>query len=229
MTVARCAQPVTNKTLIIDNPHLKKALDYLNISLSSSSDPSGGVFYPEYFRKYFTFNNLTTRGPITAIRVEGPNDSVDYKISKLRNELKLNNDEFVILETEQSNIFWEKTRSLEVFSNLKNNLLRIVVPASETFEVLNKLKIYDIKYFIDWGGNLIWVELENINSKILREIKDLVLNLSGYLTVIKVEENLKAVTDVFTIDPVKYKISEKIKNSFDPKRILNPGKMYSGI
>tara|TARA_B100001093_G_scaffold519426_1_gene608415 strand:- start:2436 stop:3689 length:1254 start_codon:yes stop_codon:yes gene_type:complete len=222
-------KPVTNKTLIIDNPHLKKALDYLNISLSSSSDPSGGVFYPEYFRKYFTFNNLTTRGPITAIRVEGPNDSVDYKISKLRNELKLNNDEFVILETEQSNIFWEKTRSLEVFSNLKNNLLRIVVPASETFEVLNKLKIYDIKYFIDWGGNLIWVELENINSKILREIKDLVLNLSGYLTVIKVEENLKAVTDVFTIDPVKYKISEKIKNSFDPKRILNPGKMYSGI
>ena len=27
----------------------------------------------------------------------------------------------------------------------------------------------------------------------------------------------------------KYKISEKIKKSFDPKRIFNPGKMYSGI
>ena len=33
----------------------------------------------------------------------------------------------------------------------------------------------------------------------------------------------------FTIDEVKYKISEKIKKSFDPKRILNPGKMYTGI
>ena len=42
-------------------------------------------------------------------------------------------------------------------------------------------------------------------------------------------ENLKASIDIFSIDPIKYKISEKIKKSFDPKRILNPGKMYSGI
>ena len=39
----------------------------------------------------------------------------------------------------------------------------------------------------------------------------------------------KASADIFTIDPIKYKISEKIKKSFDPKRIFNPGKMYSGI
>ena len=45
----------------------------------------------------------------------------------------------------------------------------------------------------------------------------------------KIEEDLKASVDVFTIDPIKYKISEKIKKSFDPKRIFNPGKMYSGI
>ena len=31
------------------------------------------------------------------------------------------------------------------------------------------------------------------------------------------------------LNPLKYKISEKIKKSFDPKRIFNPGKMYSGI
>ena len=42
-----------NKTLVIDNPHIKKALEYLNLALSSSSDCSGGVFYPEIFRNYF--------------------------------------------------------------------------------------------------------------------------------------------------------------------------------
>jgi glycolate oxidase FAD binding subunit len=222
-------KPPSNKTIVIENPHLRKALDHLNLALSSSSDPSGGVFYPDYFRDQFTFNDLTTEGPITAIRIEGPIDSIDYRIVKLCKELEVKKDEIVILEPEQSNIFWEKTRSLQVFSELENNLLRIVVPASETFEVINKLKIYKIKYFVDWGGNLIWTQLDNISSKILKNIKEIVDKSSGYVTVIKIEESLKAVVDIFTIDPVKYKITEKIKKSFDPKRILNPGKMYPGI
>ena len=73
------------------------------------------------------------------------------------------------------------------------------------------------------------MQLDNISLKILREIKEIVSNAKGYLTVIKIEENLKASVDIFTIDPIKYRITEKIKKSFDPKRILNPGKMYSGI
>ena len=172
---------------------------------------------------------MTTDGPITAIRIEGENKSIDHRIKKLCKELELANKEIMILEPEQSNIFWEKTRSLEVFSNLKDNLLRVVVPSTEVFEVINKLKIYDIKYFVDWGGNLIWVQIEEIDTKILKKIKEIISVAKGYLTAIKIEENLKASIDVFTIDPIKYKITEKIKKSFDPKRILNPGKMYSGI
>ena len=60
-------------------------------------------------------------------------------------------------------------------------------------------------------------------------IKDIVRKHQGYITLIKVEEDLKASAHIFTIDPIKYKISEKIKRSFDPKRIFNPGKMYTGI
>ncbi len=222
-------KPSLGKTLVIDNPHLKTALNYLSTALSSSSDPSGGVFYPEYFRSNFMFNDLTTKGPITAIRVEGTKNSVDHRIEKLCKELDVQKNEIAVLEPEQSNLFWEKTRNLTVFSELKNNLLRVVVPASEAFEVINQLKIYEIKHFIDWGGSLIWIQLEDISSKILKEIKEIIKRSSGYLTVIKIEENLKALVDVFTIDQTRYKISEKIKKSFDPKRILNPGKMYSGI
>ena len=222
-------KPPSNRTLVINNPHLKKALGYLNLALSSSADPSGGAFYPEHFRSHFTFNDLTTEGPITAIRIEGSNVSIDHRIKKLCQELEVNKNEIAILEPEQSNIFWEKTRSLQVFTNLKKNLLRIVVPSSETFDTINKLKEYKIKYFIDWGGNLIWAQLDSISSKILNDIKDIVRLASGYITVIKIEENLKASVDIFTIDPIKYKLTEKIKKSFDPKRILNPGKMYSGI
>jgi len=229
ITVKVLPKPESNKTLVISNPHLKKGLEYLNLSLSSSSDPSGAVFYPENFRSFFTFNDLTFSGPITAIRMEGATLSIDHRIKKLSNELKITRDETAILSKEQSDIFWEDTRNLKVFSKLKENLIRIVVPASETFELLNKLKDFEAKYFVDWGGNLIWLQLDAINSKILNNIKTIVKNASGYLTIIKIEEGLKASTDVFTIDPIKHEVSEKIKKSFDPRRILNPGKMYIGI
>jgi len=222
-------KPSSSKTLVIKNPHLLKALDYLNISLSSSSDPSGGVFYPEYFTNHFTFNDLTHEGPLTAIRIEGPKESIDHRIKSLCKELELNIDESLVLENEQSKILWEKTRTLEVFSKMKSNLLRIVVPSSETFEVIKQFRPHEPKYFIDWGGSLIWLQLDRINTKILNDIRKIVNKASGYLTAIKIEEDLKASVDIFSVDPIKYKISEKLKKSFDPKRILNPGKMYSGI
>ena len=34
---------------------------------------------------------------------------------------------------------------------------------------------------------------------------------------------------VFTVNETRLLISEKIKKSFDPKRIFNPGKMYRGV
>ena len=222
-------KPESSKTLIINNPHLKKAMEYLGTALSSSSDPSGGVFYPERFENNFVFNDLTHKGALTAIRIEGPTNSVDQRISRLVKELSLLENEYSVLDNFQTDLFWSKTRNLEVFSNLKNNLLRVIVPVSETLNVIQKLKKYEINYFLDWGGNLIWLELEQISLKILREIKEITKEHSGYFTIIKLEDDLKASADIFTIDPIKYKISEKIKKSFDPKRIFNPGKMYSGI
>ena len=229
ITIKVLPKPESNKTLFINNPHLKKGLEYLHLSLSSSSDPSGAVFYPEIFRSFFTFNDLTFSGPITAIRMEGSTLSIDHRIKKLTDEIKVTNSETNVLSQDQSDIFWEDTRNLKVFSKLKENLIRIVIPASEAFETLNKLKDFDAKYFVDWGGSLIWLQLDSINTKILKDIKTIVRTASGYLTIIKIEENLKASIDVFTVDPVKHEISEKIKKSFDPKRILKPGKMYIGI
>ena len=229
LSVKVLPKPQSSKTLIINNPHIKKAIEYLGTALSSSSDPSGGVFYPEQFDQSFTFNDLTHKGALTAIRIEGPSNSVDHRIKNLSAELGLLENEYSILESVQTKIFWNKTKNLEIFSNSKKNLLRIVVPISETLSVLQKMKPYEINYFLDWGGSLIWVELEKISLKILREIKDIMQQHSGYFTIIKVEDDLKASADIFTIDPIKYKISEKIKKSFDPKRIFNPGKMYSVI
>ena len=63
----------------------------------------------------------------------------------------------------------------------------------------------------------------------IKELKKIALESGGYLTVIKTSADYDYGESIFTVDDIRLMISEKIKKSFDPKRILNPGKMYRGI
>ena len=60
-------------------------------------------------------------------------------------------------------------------------------------------------------------------------IRKKVVKYGGYVSMIKPSDYLPYVEDVFTIDKSRFNLSQNIKASFDPKRILNPGKMYTGI
>ena len=68
-----------------------------------------------------------------------------------------------------------------------------------------------------------------MNEEKLLNIKDYIIRLGGYLTVIKNSENSVPLKDIFTINKTRLHISKKIKESFDPKGIFNPGKMYRSI
>ena len=57
---------------------------------------------------------------------------------------------------------------------------------------------------------MIWLQHDKINTKILNDIRKIVNKAKGYLTVINIEEDLKASVDIFSVDPVRYKISEKL-------------------
>ena len=85
------------------------------------------------------------------------------------------------------------------------------------------------KYYIDWCGSLFWIEVQSKKNIKVGEIKNLIKELGGYLTIIKTSNEYDYEEMIFTVDDTRLLISEKIKKSFDPKRIFNPGKMYRGI
>ena len=56
------------------------------------------------------------------------------------------------------------------------------------------------------------------------------LKHDGYLTVMRSNDNFRKSEEFLTNSNLNLKIlSKKLKESFDPKGILNPNKMYSGI
>jgi glycolate oxidase FAD binding subunit len=221
-------QPET-QTIIISELPLEHGLAIMESAIASSSDPSGAIYYPSNLRNNFIFNDLTHPGSITAIRVEGTQTSTKQRTQSLIDNLVLKDKKITILDGTQSEIFWEDSRSLEVFSKNDRNILRAVVPPSETLNLVNRLKTFHPNYFIDWGGSLIWIELDYLSSQKISQIRQRIMEANGYITVIKSKESVKSTSEIFTIDPIKFKISQNIKKSFDPKRILNPGKMYTGI
>jgi len=217
------------KTIIISGLAIEHSLGIMGSAISSSNDPSGAVFYPENLRNNFVFNDLTHHGSITALRVEGTKISTEQRVNNLIKDLSLLDKNITVLDSIQSEIFWEDTRALKVFSKNQKNILRAVIPPAETTNLISRLKSFHPNYFVDWGGSLIWLELDYLSNQKIEQIRKRVLDTEGYLTVIKSPENIKSTSEIFTIDPIKFKISQNIKKSFDPKRIFNPGKMYTGI
>ena len=76
---------------------------------------------------------------------------------------------------------------------------------------------------------MFWIEVHDLSEEMFDNLRKKVIKLEGYISMIKSSENLPSVEEVFTINIDKFNISQNIKKSFDPKRILNPGKMYTGI
>ena len=204
---------------------------------SSSSEISAAVYLPnepesdDYKKnkdKVFKFNDLKFSGPFLALRIEGDKNSIDEKIKALSVELNLVNFKTVLLDVYQSVPFWKKINNLELFENTSNNLLRCVITPSNGYKMIQFLG-NKYKFYVDWCGSLFWIEVPPKKNNKIKEFKDLTKEYDGYLTIIKPSSDYDYGEALFTVDDVRLMISEKIKKSFDPKRVLNPGKMYRGV
>jgi len=229
--------PEETKTLVIHNLDINLSTEYLQKAQSSENDISGASFLPTKpicnkcqmnIERTFKLNDLKYSGSITAIRIEGSKKSIEERMINLKKELNILNLKTSELGTLQSKIFWKKITNLEFFSETKNNVFRIVIPPSECAKLIYELP-QKFKYFLDWGGALIWMEACELTEQTFNAIRKKVVMHKGYITMIKNSNYLPYVEDVFTIDVNRFNISQNIKKSFDPKRILNPGKMYTGI
>ena len=227
----------SSNTITIHTEDKKLVNDLFEKISSSSSEVSGAVYVPEEPKDdsynqnkemIFKFNDLKSQGSFLALRIEGDKLSIEERIKVLTKELELKNFNTSILDVHQSVPFWKKINNLELFGNTKNNLLRAVIPPSKGNEFIQKIG-NKFKYYIDWCGSLYWIEVYSKKNSKITEIKKLIIDLGGYLTIVKKSNDLDYEETTFTIDETRLLISEKIKKSFDPKRIFNPGKMYRGI
>jgi glycolate oxidase FAD binding subunit len=221
-----------NKTIIIHEILIKDIAQLFNKIINSSSDVSGSMYLPldsnNKSDEIFKFNDIKYSAPYIAIRADGSEKSIEERINNLSFELELNNNKTSILDYNQSDLFWKKVNNLELFSNTKNSIFRVVIPQSKCASLLEHFD-KNYRYFIDWCGSLVWLEVSGLTEEKFFSLRKSIVELGGYLTVIKQQDNGLYIKENFTVNETVLNISKKIKESFDPRKIFNPGKMYKEV
>jgi glycolate dehydrogenase FAD-binding subunit len=81
----------------------------------------------------------------------------------------------------------------------------------------------------DWGGGLIWAALPPASDAGAARVRNRVEGAGGHATLIRAAEDVRQHLDVFQPQaPGLAALGERVRQSFDPKNILNRGRMARG-
>jgi len=167
----------------------------------------------------------------TLIRMEGIAASVDYRAEKLT-ALLGRLGQVAVLEGEASGAVWRAVRDAEAFGATSNPVWRVSVAPSAAPSVIAALTDqHAIRYYYDWSGGLIWIDVEDGKDDALaREIRiAAAMAGGGHATLMRGSPALRSAVAPFEPQPEALAaLSRRLKAQFDPKNILNPGRMAVG-
>jgi glycolate oxidase FAD binding subunit len=90
---------------------------------------------------------------------------------------------------------------------------------------------FPVRVLYDWGGGLVWIAggeaREDAGAAVIRAA---VAAAGGHATLVRAADSVRNAIDVF--EPLAaplMALTRKLKTTFDPAGILNPGRMYPGI
>ena len=214
-------RPEATRTVAFVGLDVTRAVAAMTQALNASHEPTGVAYLPA---------DVAPNGKsMTAIRVEGPVPSVEARAGALRRELaSFGNAE--MLGDAASLTLWRDIRDVAPLAAMGDRAIwRISVTPSAAPAVIATLgRALDLRYFLDWGGGLIWLAVPPAQDGGVAAIRGAVGD--GHATLIRASDALRAAVPVFQPQSSGVAaLSARVKASFDPKRLFNRGRMYAEL
>jgi glycolate oxidase FAD binding subunit len=91
-----------------------------------------------------------------------------------------------------------------------------------------------VEVYYDWGGGLIWLAAAGDDEQSVsvqeRRIRAAAAKAGGHALLMRASEPARRAVPVFQPQaPAAAELTLRLKESFDPRRVLNPGRMYRGL
>lgn len=218
-------KPETEKTLVLTGLDDEFAIQQLAEAQSISTEVSGSAHLPELVANTVLDGALGSSAA-TCMRLEGFEESINVRLEKLKETLGVS-DEIVLLEEAQSKKLWQEIRDVAPFvDGTKKPVWKISMAPSQGWRMVDALRRETgMTVFYDWQGGLIWARMEaDTEAKALRAaIKRFG---GGHATLIRAIYSHRQTTPVFEPQAAPIEaVSKRIKATFDPHNIFNPGRM----
>jgi len=233
VTLKVMPRPESERTLVLRGLDDVTANKAMTAGLGSPFDVSGAAHVPaSAFRNAMgAFGELgSPLKSVTLLRLEGIPVSASHRAASLGNVLA-SFGAVDILEDARSAAIWSSVRDVEPFA-AKGELgawpvWRIVCPPASGGALGERLaRDTGGEVIYDWGGGLIWAALPPTGDAWAPLVRSRVDAAGGHATVLRASEEVRRNVDVF--HPPKSDVaalSERVRSSFDPKAILNRGRM----
>jgi glycolate oxidase FAD binding subunit len=231
VTIKTLPRAETEETLLLPGLDDQAALGAMAQAMGSSCDVSAAAHLPA---------SVALRAPghihqtsLTAFRLEGFAPSVSHRKMALA-QLMGRFGELDLLAASESRAFWQCLRNVCPFAATgaaERPLWRISTVPSKGAEVAAAiLRQVGAQVFYDWAGGLIWVETLPSADANAALVHRAVAAAGGHATLVRAPAAVRAAVDVFVPqDGGLAALTRRVKESFDPKGVLNPGRMWAGI
>jgi glycolate oxidase FAD binding subunit len=220
-------------TLLISGLDAAQALGALRAAMASAYDASGAAYLPADAAGRSSVTAIASADTsVAAVRLEGPGPSLRHRADGLKDLLKLPGAQIGELDTAASGAFWREVRDVALLP--RDVLLwRISLPPSAGAALVAALeKEMPLRWLADWAGGLIWLVVDgsDLADGGAAAIRTALTAHGGHATLIRADAALRARVEIFQpqAGPLA-RLSARVKESFDPQRILNPGRMYRDV
>jgi glycolate oxidase FAD binding subunit len=135
------------------------------------------------------------------------------------------------VDTAGSLEFWQEIRMLTAMHGSTHPLWRISTAPKLGPAVVAAIGRYmAVEAVYDWSGGLIWLEVPTSADAGATDIRRVIALHGGHATLVRAEAEVRAAVDVFhPLDPGVERLTRRLKATFDPAGILNPGRMYATL
>ena len=198
-------------------------------AMGSSCDVSGAAHLPDHVVSYF--DGLPGPEAATVLRLEGFAPSVKHRKEALAALMKPLGP-VALLDEAQSRALWQSVRQVKPFAAQAARarpLWRISTAPARGHEIAAAITPA-AQMFYDWAGGLIWVAMPYADEPDAGSIRAAVKAVGGHATLVRAPAAVRAAVDVFEPQQAALAaLSKRVKESFDPKGVLNPGRMWAGV